>query len=474
MTMGRPTGFLDFTRQVDITIEPMERIKNFEEFHRPLPEEFRRRQAARCMDCGVPFCQSGMIINGVVTGCPLHNLIPEWNDMLYGGNNSKALERLLKTNDFPEFTGRVCPAPCEAACVCGLHGEPVTTRENELWIIEDAFDRGLIRPEPPKSRTGRKIAVIGSGPAGLAAAVRLNRRGHEVTVFERRDRVGGLLTYGIPGMKLSKYVVERRIGIMEAEGVVFQTNSDIGVNVDASYILDRYDSVILCCGASKPRIPEIKGFEAAGVYMAMDYLTSVTRGLLDSPGAGLISARDKKAVIIGNGDTATDCVATAVRQCAMSVTQFVRKPAPPETRPESNPWPQWPVCKRTEYGQQEAISVYGHDPRRYGTLASELYTDEAGNLTGILTADGDLVEADMLIIAAGFAGAEEYVCRAFGVDMDQRGNVRTPVGSFAASVEKVFSAGDMRRGQSLVAWAISEGREAAREADRYLMGYSNL
>lgn len=491
--MGKPTGFLEFSRRGRPGQPPLERIRHWNEFHPMLPEEERREQAARCMECGVPFCQSGVELGGMFTGCPLHNLVPEWNDLTYTGNLDQALARLCKTNSFPELTGRVCPALCEAACTCGLNGEPVTVRDNELAVIEAGFASGLMAPHPPAVRTGKRVAVVGSGPAGLAAAQRLNRRGHSVTVLEREDRPGGLLMYGIPNMKLEKSVVRRRVELMAAEGVEFRTGCDVGRAVPAQALLEDYDAIVLCCGAKKPRpLPVAEGVQ--GAYYAVDFLTSTTKFLLDSgfSTGTYINAADKDVVIVGGGDTGNDCVGAAIRQGCRSVVQLEMMPKAPDARAEDNPWPQWPRVCKTDYGQEEAAALFGADPRRYQTTVKECRRDEDGALRSLVTVrlepreqDGRRVMAEvpgseeelpcqLLLIAAGFLGPEDYVPDAFGLGRDGRSNVSTAPGLYSTVVEKVFAAGDMRRGQSLVVWAIAEGRAAAREVDQYLMGYSGL
>ena len=484
--MGKPTGFMEYQRQGNPSQSPLERIRHYHEFHPRLGREERQRQGARCMECGVPFCQSGAVLNGMVSGCPLHNLVPEWNDLIYTGNFGHALDRLLKTNNFPEFTGRVCPALCEAACTCGLHGDPVTVKENELGIIEDAWEKGLIRPRQPSVRTGKRVAVVGSGPSGLACADQLNRRGHTVTVFEREDRPGGLLMYGIPNMKLEKSIVQRRLDLMAAQGVEFRTGADVGHAVSAEELLKEYDAVVLCCGASRPRDLAIPGREAQGVWFAVDFLKETTRSLLDSDLADgtYPSAKGKQVVIIGGGDTGNDCVGTCIRHGCASVIQLEMMPKSPDTRAENNPWPEWPRVCKTDYGQEESIAVFGRDPRIYQTTATELIADESGALKAVKTVrlDGSLkpvpgteevLECQLLLIAAGFLGAQDYVPRAFGVELTARSCVQTEAGRYATNVPGVFAAGDMHRGQSLVVWAIREGREAAREVDAFLMGYSN-
>ena len=485
--MGKPTGFLEYQRQGNPAQAPLERIKHYGEFHAHLSREQRRRQGARCMECGVPFCQSGAVLGGMVSGCPLHNLVPEWNDLIYTGNFGHALERLLKTNNFPEFTGRVCPALCEAACTCGLSGDPVTIKENELGIIEDAWQSGLIRPHVPQNRTGKRVAVVGSGPAGLACADQLSRRGHSVTVFEREDRPGGLLMYGIPNMKLEKSIVQRRLDLMTAQGVVFQTGVDIGRNLDAEELMREYDAVVLCCGASNPRDLAVPGREAAGVWFAVDFLKQTTRSLLNSAleDGNYPSARGKRVVIVGGGDTGNDCVGTCIRHGCASVTQLEMMPKAPEQRAENNPWPEWPRVCKTDYGQEEAIAVFGQDPRIYQSTVAEIMMDSKGMLRGVKTVKLDrslkpvpnteaVLECDLLLIAAGFLGAQTYVPEAFGVELTPRSCVKTQNTGYATNVPKVFAAGDMRRGQSLVVWAIQEGRAAAREVDAYLMAYTNI
>ena len=465
--MGKPTGFLEYDRVNGKAAEPLERIKNFNEFHTPLTEEQQRKQGARCMECGVPFCQSGMMMNGMVSGCPLHNLVPEWNDLVYTGNWAQAYNRLKKTNSFPEFTSRVCPAPCEAACTCGLNGSPVSIKENEHAIIEKAYETGKAGPRPPKLRTDKKIAVIGSGPSGLAAADQLNKRGHNVTVFEREDRVGGLLMYGIPNMKLEKQIIDRKINVMKEEGVTFVTGANVGKNYKAAKLLKEYDSIVLACGASNPRDINVPGRDAEGIYFAVDFLKSTTKSLLNSnlEDGNYISAKDKHVIVIGGGDTGNDCVGTAIRHGCASVTQLEMMPKLPEKRAENNSWPEWPRILKADYGQEEAIAVFGHDPRIYQTTVKEFVKDESGKLvkailvslkaeknpeTGrmsMVPVEGSEKEvpADLVLIAAGFLGAQAYVADAFGVELNARTNVATEAGKYATNVEKVFTAGDMHR-----------------------------
>ena len=476
--MGKPTGFLEYERVEAKAVAPKERIKNFNEFHTPLSEAEQRCQSARCMDCGVPFCQSGMTIKGMTSGCPLNNLIPEWNDLVYTGNWEQAYNRLHKTSNFPEFTSRVCPALCEKACTCGLNGDAVCTKENEMAIIEHAYANGLAGPKPPKARTGKRIAVIGSGPSGLAVADQLNQRGHLVTVYERADRIGGLLRYGIPNMKLEKHIIDRKLNVMKDEGVEFVTEANIGQNIKAKKIMDDYDAVVLAVGASNPRDINAPGRDADGIYFAVDFLTATTKSLLDSDltDGKYISAKDKNVIVIGGGDTGNDCVGTCIRHGCKSVTQLEMMPKAPDVRSESNPWPQWPLVCKTDYGQEEAIAVFGHDPRIYTTTVKEFKKDKKGKLCKVVTVqleskvdeatgrrmmvpvDGTEKElpCELVLIAAGFLGTQKYLTDAFGVEVNQRTNIKTDDGRFATNVAGVFAAGDCHTGQSLVVKAIRQ------------------
>ena len=494
--MGKPTGFLEYDRKNGPEVTPADRLTNFDEFHGQLSLEEQQLQGARCMDCGVPFCQAGCMIAGMASGCPLHNLVPEINDLVFHGNFELAYERLSKTHCFPEFTSRVCPALCEAACTCGLHSAPVSTKENERAIIEYAFENGLVSGEAPKIRTGKTVAVIGSGPAGLAAAMQLNKRGHKVTVYERADRAGGLLRYGIPNMKLDKSVIDRRIELMEESGIEFVYNTNVGKDITGKELLAKYDRVVLACGASHPRDIAVPGRDAKGIFFAVDYLTQVTKTLLDSDFEHIPYelAKGKHVLVIGGGDTGNDCVGTSLRLGAASVVQLEMMPMPAKERADSNPWPEWPKVLKTDYGQQEAIYKFGEDPRVYQTTVQEFLKDAKGNVTGarivklapkvdketkrmtMIPVEGseETIKADLVVIAAGFLGSEKYVTDTFGVAVNERTNVKTSVDAYETSVERVFTAGDMHRGQSLVVWAIAEGREAAKAVDESLMGYTNL
>ena len=489
--MNNPFGFLEYERQDAPAYDVRERIKNFNEFHTPLSLQEQKKQGERCMNCGVPFCQSGLKINGMISGCPLNNLIPEWNYLVSSGAWKQAYQRLTLTNPFPEFTSRVCPALCEKACTCGANGDAVTVRANEYSIIEKAYSEGWAQPDPPKVRTGKRIAVIGSGPSGLAAADMLNRRGHSVTVYERSDRIGGLLMYGIPNMKLEKQIIERKLNVMSEEGVVFVTNTDVGKDISAKELKGNFDSIILACGASNPRDIKVDGRASKGIYFAVDFLKSTTKALLDNglQDGAYISAKDKDVIVIGGGDTGNDCVGTCVRHGAKSIVQLEMMPKLPDKRTKNNPWPEWPMISKTDYGQEEAAAVFGSDPRVYQTTVKEFLADENGDLRGAVLIklergkDGRMVpvegseteaKAQLVLIAAGFLGSESYVTKAFGVETDNRSNVAAEQGSHRTNVENVYTAGDMHTGQSLVVRAIREGIDCAREADADLMGYSNL
>lgn len=481
--MGKTTGFLEFEREDNKSQLPQERISSFQEFHIPLLEEKRRQQGARCMNCGVPFCQSAIEINHMVTGCPLHNLIPEWNDEVFHGNDELALSRLLKTNPFPEWTGRVCPALCEKACVCGLHGDPVTIKDNELFIIERAFEKGLVQSTKSSICSQKKIAVIGSGPAGLAAAYKLQQRGHQVTVYEKDDRPGGLLMYGIPEMKLEKKFIERRISIMQDDGIEFCMNVEVGKDISKEELMKNYDAIVLCCGAKKARDLNVPGREAKGIYFAVDFLKSTTQDLLEHR-PPRIDAKDKNIVVVGGGDTGNDCVGTCIRQGCQSVVQLEMMPQPPKEN--KRPWPMWPLEEKTDYGQEESKAVFHKDPRIYETTIKECIAEQ-GQLKAIKIVQGyfedgqwlekpeseKIIPADMLFIAAGFVGVEDSTVENLNLPVNQRHNVKTLPKSYQID-DQIFAAGDMRRGQSLVVWAIAEGIECAKEVDQYLMGYSYM
>jgi glutamate synthase (NADPH/NADH) small chain len=493
--MGKPTGFIEYLRELPVDRTPRERVRDWAEFHYHMDEKRLRQQGARCMDCGVPFCQTGTLINGAVAGCPINNLIPEWNDLVYRGLWREALVRLHQTNNFPEFTGRVCPAPCEGSCVLGINAPPVTIKNIENAIADRGWEEGWIVPQPPATRTGKKVAIIGSGPAGLAAAAQLNRAGHSVTVLERDDRPGGQLMYGIPNPKLDKReVVMRRLQLMEQDGVKFICNAHVGENVEALLLLKDFDATVICTGATQARDLPVEGRSLKGIHFAMDYLTGSTKALLaGAPDACPIHARGKDVVVIGGGDTGTDCVATAMRQSCRSLTQLEILPRPPADRAEDNPWPEWPRVYRLDYGQEEAAAVFGADPRGYQCTVKRFIGDDNGHVQELVTvgmrwekgADGRLspVEvagteaarpAQLVLLAMGFLGPEQPLLKEMGVEVDARSNVKAEYGRYATSVRSVFAAGDCRRGQSLVVWAINEGREVAREVDRFLMGNTDL
>lgn len=485
--MGKPTGFKEFARVTVPYRDPLLRVNDYNEFLLPPEEEHLRTQGARCMDCGVPFCMSD-------TGCPVDNLIPEWNDLVYHGRWREALDRLHKTNNFPEFTGRVCPAPCEGACCLGVIDPAVTIKDIECSIVDRGFAEGWIVPRPPKQRTGKRVAVVGSGPAGLAAAAQLNKAGHQVTVYERDDRIGGLLMYGIPNMKLDKTVVDRRVDLLRQEGVEFVTGAHVGVNVDPKDLLANHDAVILCCGATRPRDLPIPGRELAGIHYAMEFLAKNTKSLLDSDhrDGNYLSAEGKDVIVIGGGDTGTDCLGTSLRHGCRSLVNFELFPKPPAQRAPDNPWPQWPRIFRTDYGHAEAKARFGEDPRQYQMMSKEFVGDGQGNVAAVRTIrvepqytggrlsfreiEGSEEEwpCQLVLLAMGFLGPEDPVAQRLGVEIDTRSNFKAEYGYFATNVPGVFAAGDCRRGQSLVVWAINEGRGAARECDRYLMGRSTL
>lgn len=493
--MGKPTGFIEFLRELPPEEMPIERIGNWDEFHLPMAEEKLRHQGARCMDCGTPFCHTGTVLNGMASGCPINNLIPEWNDLIYRGLWQEALERLHKTNNFPEFTGRVCPAPCEGSCVLGINNPPVTIKNIEYSIAERGWQEGWITASPPAHRTGKKVAIIGAGPAGLCAAAQLNQAGHWVTVYERANRPGGLLMYGIPNMKLDKTdVVLRRIALLEQEGVQFVCNTEVGKDLPAQTLLKEFDAVVLCTGSTRPRDLPIEGRDLKGIHFAMDFLTANTKAVLDGqPGESYISAAGKDVVIIGGGDTGTDCVGTSIRHGCTNVVQVEIMPRPPLERAADNPWPEYPKVYRLDYGQEEAVAKFGNDPRTYLTTATSFVGDDAGQVRGVRTVQVEwakdeqgrfiprpvpgtenLIPAQLVLLAMGFLGPEQPLLDALGLERDGRSNVKAEYGQYATSIPGVFAAGDCRRGQSLVVWAFNEGRGAARECDRYLMGTTEL
>ncbi|WLR50817.1 glutamate synthase subunit beta [Bacillus tianshenii] len=494
--MGKPTGFMEYQRQPRHERDPSERTVDWEDYTLPMSEEEVQLQGARCMDCGVPTCHSGMELSGGTTGCPVNHLIPEWNDLVYRGQWKEALKKEHERNNFPEFTGIACPAPCEGACVLGINEPPVAIQAVERSIIEKGFEEGWVVPEPPKSRTGKKVAVIGSGPAGLAAAAQLNKAGHKVTVFERNDRVGGLLTYGIPEMKLSYDIVKRRVDILEEEGIEFVTNTEVGKDYPSEKLQEEFDASVLCGGATVHRDLEVEGRELKGIHYAMDFLHANTKSLLDSnlEDGNYLSARDKDVIVIGGGDTGTDCIATSIRHNCKSLTQFDIYDKKTSVRDvENNPWPQWPIIHRVGYGQKEAAAVFGDDPRAYAVMTKKFVGDGNGHVKEVhtigvkLTIDEDgnrlreeipgtekVWPADLILLAIGFSGPEQELIQQLGVKTGERSTVKAEYGKYKTNVEGVFAAGDMRRGQSLIVWAINEGREAARECDRYLMGTTEL
>ncbi|MCJ7842051.1 glutamate synthase subunit beta [Lederbergia sp. NSJ-179] len=488
--MGKTTGFLEHQRGHLHYRDPLERLNDWREIASLPPEKNLQEQASRCMDCAVPFCQDGRLLAGMTTGCPIYNLIPEWNDLVYQGRWKEAYERLTVTNPFPEFTGRACPAPCEGGCVASLVDDSVTIKNIERAIIDKAFEEGWVRPQPPTFRTGKKVAIIGSGPAGLTCATELNRKGHLVTVYERDDRIGGLLTYGIPKMKIEQSVVDRRVRLMEEEGVRFITNVEVGTQLSAEALRLDYDAVILCVGSTRPRNMDIPGRELKGVHYAMDYLHLNTKSLLDSnfEDGNFISAQEKDVIVIGGGDTATDCVSTALRQKCKSLVQFDIYPKRSEVRTPENPWPQYPIIHKTDSGQEEAALKFGKDPRSYSTSALQFMGDEQGVLKGVKSVEvhteknehGQKIRteikqterewrAQLVFIAIGFEGPETQLLEQMSIDVNERATIAVSKDSYQTSQPGVFAAGDARRGQSLIVWAIQEGTEAAQQCHHYLM-----
>jgi glutamate synthase (NADPH/NADH) small chain len=493
--MGKPTGFLEFQRELPKDRTPLERIADWQEIHLHQSEADLKKQGARCMDCGIPFCHTGQLVSGMASGCPIHNLIPEWNDLVYRGLWREALDRLHKTNNFPEFTGRVCPAPCEGSCVLGMKDPAVTIKNIEVSIIDKGWENGWVIPQPPKQRTGKKVAVVGSGPAGLSAAAQLNKAGHEVTVFERADRPGGLLMYGIPNMKLDKTeVVLRRLALLEKEGVKFVCNTEVGKNYPTDKLLKDFDAVVLATGATKGRDFPIPGRELKGIHFAMEFLTANTKNLLDGDKPGMnITADGKNVVVIGGGDTGTDCVGTSIRHGCQSIVQVEILPKPPLERAQDNPWPEWPKTLKVDYGQEEAAAKFGADPRIYLTTATKFEGDANGQVKAVHTVQVEwtkndkgqfipknipgtekVLPAQLVLLAMGFLGPEQPLLAQLGVGFTDRSNVNAEFEKYKTTVEKVFACGDCRRGQSLVVWAFNEGRGAARECDRFLMGRTDL
>ena len=486
---------MEFKRELPVDQPELKRIAHWNEFHEHMPEPKLKQQGARCMDCGVPFCHNGRLLAGMASGCPINNLIPEWNDLVYRGLWSEALERLHKTNNFPEFTGRVCPAPCEGSCVLGINEPPVTIKNIECAIVDKGWEEGWIKPFTPETRTGKKVAVVGSGPAGLSAAEQLNSAGHDVTVYERADRIGGLLMYGIPNMKLDKKeVVQRRVDLMAAAGIKFVTNTEIGKNLPAEQLMKDFDAVVLCTGATKPRDLPIEGRQLKGVHFAMEFLTANTKAVLDQHKNGsFIDATNKDVVVIGGGDTGTDCVGTSMRHGCQSLMQLEIMAKPPLERTADNPWPQWPKTYKLDYGQEEAKAKFGADPRVYLVTAKKFIADANGQVSGVEIVDVKwerndkgqfvpqqqagterIIPAQLVLLAMGFLGPEDSIAQQLNVVRDERSNYKAEHGKFTTSLEKVFAAGDCRRGQSLIVWAINEGRGAARECDRFLMGSTTL
>jgi glutamate synthase (NADPH/NADH) small chain len=480
--MGKPTGFMEFARQPIPVRDPGERLRDWRGLTLPAPDWQISTQGARCMDCGVPFCQSA-------TGCPIDNLIPEWNELVYQERWREALERLARTNEFPEITGRVCPAPCEGACVLSLIEPPVAIKSVECAIADKGFEMGWVRPQPPRERSGKRVAVVGSGPAGLAAAARLNRLGHHVRVHERDDRFGGLMMYGIPAMKLDKAIVERRIELLTEEGVEFVANSHVGVTTDIQEIRAASDAVLLAIGAGKPRDLPVPGRELEGIHFAMDYLSRTTRSLLDSglEDGSFLSAEGRRVLVIGGGDTGTDCLATALRHRCRSLLAFEILPEPPRERAPDNPWPEWPQILATDYGHAEALARFGEDPRRFGISAVRFQGDAAGRVAAVRAlpvewrrenrnlrmyrdqaAQPMTFETDLVLLALGFLGPEDTLGDQLGLERDDLSNFRAGDGDYETSIPGIFAAGDCRRGQSLVVWAIREGLGAAAAIDRYL------
>ena len=476
--MGKVTGFKDYDRQTEAYRPVSDRINDYGEiFTGSHNEDQLQTQGARCMDCGVPFCQSD-------NGCPINNLIPEWNDLVYNGQWKTALERLLKTNNFPEFTGRVCPAPCEGSCVLGMNNPAVTIKNIELAIIDKGFKEGWIKPYQVEFRTGKKVAIIGSGPAGLAAADELNKLGHNVVVYERDNRIGGLLMYGIPNMKLGKDLVDRRVDLLRDSGIEFVTNANVGKDILVKDLESDYDAIIFATGATQPRDLPVENRDALGVHFAMEYLKSNTSSYLDS-GVGDqsdLSAKDKNVIVIGGGDTGTDCIGTALRQGAKSIVNFELMSRPPNDRAENNPWPLWPYIWRVDYGHEEATEKFGKDPREYQIMTKSFQKDESGKVKALTTVnvefvDGKLNEiadsekhwdADLVLLSMGFVSPEHYLSDDANIDLDDRGNYKATYGEYVTSKNNIFTAGDCRRGQSLVVWAINEGREVAEKVNNYL------